>query len=494
MDSRTTLVGVDRRARLTGKALTIGTLIVLLSVLYFVLISALAPLFDTSAMPFGHMLATVLVATLVVPLRNRLAVGFNRLLHREWQTSQVMLRDIGAKMSHTLTPEGLAFILLDDLPLRLRVQGAKLWMLEPPDDRAFVMVGSAGAGEGQPLLGNGVIARRLANASYLIIPTSDPELDWSPLTSQGVRLVLPLRVGNQLIGIYGCGPALRGQFYSERAINVLLMLAPAVSSALENARAYTKIARLNYELRELDQLKAEFIQSVGHELRTPLTTLSLAIQLYDRQASMTPALADITRTGIAQLQALVDRVLAFDLGLAPPAAEQSPPTMPVRLLPLLEEIIESYLPIALAKGVYFDVHVPPDLTGVAHIPSLGRALHEVIDNAVRYSEGGRVTLAAQLHDGHVLLSISDEGPGIPYEERDRLFEAFYRGSGARALSATPGTGLGLSIARRDIEALGGRIWLEESSPHGSTIGVAIPAASLDDVPVYEGLRERFVSA
>jgi signal transduction histidine kinase len=494
VDSRTTLVGADRRARLTGKALTIGTLVVLLSVLYFVLISTLAPLLDTSAMPLGHVVVTVFVAMLVVPLRNRLAVGFNRLLHRQWQTSQVMLRDIGAKLSHTLTPEGLAFILLEDLPLRLRVQGARLWMLEPPDERAFVMVSASGPGQGQPLLGNGVIARRLANASYLIIPTTDPDLDWTPLTSQGVRLVLPLRVGNQLIGIYGCGPSLRGQFYPERVINVLLMLAPAVSSALENARAYSKIARLNYELRELDQLKAEFIQSVGHELRTPLTTLSLAIQLYDRQASMTPALADITRTGIAQLQALVDRVLAFDLGLAPPAAEQSPPIMPVRVLPLLEEIIESYQPIASAKGVYFDIHVSPELTGVAHIPSLGRALHEVVDNAVRYSEGGQVTLAAHLHDGHVLLSISDEGPGIPYEERNRLFEAFYRGSGARALSATPGTGLGLSIARRDIEALGGRIWLEESSPHGSTICVAIPAASLDDVPVYEGLRERLVNA
>ncbi|KPV53118.1 hypothetical protein SE17_11470 [Kouleothrix aurantiaca] len=250
------------------------------------------------------------------------------------------------------------------------------------------------------------------------------------------------------------------------------------------------LARLETHVAE----QQRFAANASHELRTPLTTLSLAIQLYDRQASMTPALADITRTGIAQLQALVDRVLAFDLGLAPPAAEQSPPIMPVRLLPLLEEIIESYQPIASAKGVYFDMHVPPELTGVAHIPSLGRALHEVVDNAVRYSEGGRVTLAAQLHDGHALLSISDEGPGIPYEERDRLFEAFYRGSGARALSATPGTGLGLSIARRDIEALGGRIWLEESSPHGSTICVAIPAASLDDVPVYEGLRERLVNA
>lgn len=493
MNGRTTLVGVDQRTRFAGKALTIGTLVLLLSAFYLLLISVLAPRLDTPWLPLGHTLAAVMIATLVVPIRNRLALGYNRLLHREWQTSQVMLRDIGASLSHTLSPEGLHSILVDDLPQRLRVQGATLWMLEPPDDRTFVLVSQPNTAS-QPLLVNGVIARRLMHATYLLIPTADRDIDWTPLIEQGVRLVLPLRAGHQLVGIYGCGPALRGQFYPERVINVLLMLAPSVGSALENARAYTKIARLNRELRELDQMKAEFIQSVGHELRTPLTTLSLAMQLYDRQAGMTPALANIARTGIAQLQALVDRVLAFDLGLAPPAAEQSPPTLPIRLAPLLDELMDAYLPIAAAKGVRFDIHIPPELTAMAHIPSLCRALHEIVDNAVRYSIGGTVTIAAQLHDGHVLLSIADEGPGIPQEERDRLFEAFYRGSSTRALAATPGAGLGLSIARRDIEASNGQIWLEQSGPDGSTMCVAIPAATLTDLLMHEGIRERTVNA
>src|SRR4051794_37276089 len=94
-----TFVGVDRRAQLMGKSLTIGTLVLLLSVLYLLLIELLAPRFDTAGAPVGHMLATVLIAILVVPLRNRLGIVINRLLRHEWQSSQDLLREFGMALS-----------------------------------------------------------------------------------------------------------------------------------------------------------------------------------------------------------------------------------------------------------------------------------------------------------------------------------------------------------------------------------------------------------
>jgi signal transduction histidine kinase len=100
-----------------------------------------------------------------------------------------------------------------------------------------------------------------------------------------------------------------------------------------------------------------------------------------------------------------------------------------------------------------------------------------------------VTLSATRQDGLVRVSIADEGPGIPHEEHDRLFAAFFRGRDTRALAETPGAGLGLSIARRDIEILGGRIWLEHSDPYGSVICVAVPAvAAFDDGDVPDQER------
>ncbi len=495
MQGKTTLVGVDRRARLMGKSLIVGTLILVLSVLYLLLTLVLVPDLDRRGVPIGHIVSALLVSMLAMPLRNRLGILVNRLLNRGWQTSPEMLRDIGSALSRTISPDGLYTILVEDLPQRLRLQSAMLWMLEPPDDQAFIVLNRSTHRHDVMLLQNGVIARQLANTSaYLLVPTPDLEIDWTPLTRQGIRLVLPLRVGNRLIGIYGCGAPQRGDLYVERVINVLLMLAPSVASALENARAYTTIAQLNKDLRALDQLKAEFIQSVGHELRTPLTTLSLAIQLFDRQSEMTPMLANITRTGVAQLQALVDRVLTFDLGLAPLPDDQPPPIIAIRLAPLLEEIIDEYSSIAAAKGVKFVMRVPRDLAALAYVPSFCRALHEIIDNAVRYSESGTITIAAMRYDGLALISIADEGPGIPNQERDRLFVAFYRGSGTRALSGTPGTGLGLSIARRDIEAQRGQIWLADTGPSGSTMCVALPAAIPAETIAHDQEHARAVGA
>jgi signal transduction histidine kinase len=478
----TTFVGVDRRARLMGKSLTIVALVLLLSVLYLLLIELLAPRFDSTTAPFGQMLATVLIAILVVPLRNRLGIAVNRLLRHEWQSSQDLLREFGMALSQTIDPIGLHSILTVDLARRLRLQCASIWMLEPPKDHAFVTLGPARGDSGAMLLANGATARQIAATEYCLMVSDLPSADLAPFLARQVRLLIPLRVGDRLIGIYGCGAPQSGNLYSERTINVLLLLAPAVASALENARAYSTIARLNQELRTLDQLKDEFIQSVGHELRTPLTSLSLAVQLLARQPNMPPPLAQVTRTSVAQLQALVDRVLEFDLHLAPPTEGQHENIASVQLAPLLEEIVSWYAPIAEAKGVRFLIHVPGELAAWGHAASLRRALHEVVDNAVRYGESGTVTLTAALRDGLAVVSIVDEGPGIPYDERDRVFETFYRGSGTRSLSATPGAGLGLSIARRDVEALGGQIWLEHSGPSGSTMCVALPAAPTQRAP------------
>lgn len=491
MQGKTTLVGVDVRARLMGKSLTIGTLVLILSVLYLLLLAVMVPSLDRPDAPLGHTLAAVLVAILALPLRHRIDAAYNRLLRRGWQTRPELLRDISSALSRTISPAGLHSILVADLPQRLRIQGAVLWMLEPPADQGFVIVGRDGATHDQILLQSGAIARRLAEApSYLLLPASDTEIDWTPLTGQGVYLALPLRMGDRLIGIYGCGAPQRGTLYAERMVNLLITLAPSVASALENARAYTTIAQLNQELRALDQLKVEFIQSVGHELRTPLTTLSLATQLFERSSEMTPLLAQATRTGVAQLQALVDRVLAFDLGLDVPGDQA--PAVPIRLAPLLEEITGEYDSIAIAKGVRFALRVPPELAALAHISSFCRAIHEIVDNAVRYSTGGTITVDAALHDGLALISIADQGPGIPDDERDRLFTAFYRGSGTRALSSTPGAGLGLSIARRDIEAQGGQIWLADTGPAGSTMCVALPAALAAEAAPREEFQARTV--
>jgi signal transduction histidine kinase len=194
---------------------------------------------------------------------------------------------------------------------------------------------------------------------------------------------------------------------------------------------------------------------------------------------------------VARLEALLDRVLSFDQH-AP--AEKSA-TDSVEIAPLLQEIVDEYALAAQIKGLQLVVSAAAGLLVVGNIVRLHRALQEVVDNAVRYSSAGQVTLVATLQDGLVRISVADQGPGIPSEERDGLFAAFFRGRSTRALAETPGAGLGLSIARRDIETLGGRIWLEHSDARGSVICVAIPASDiLDDATRNGYAQERVVGA
>ncbi|MDW8147637.1 MAG: ATP-binding protein [Roseiflexaceae bacterium] len=466
------------RARLLGMALVNVSLTLILIALYLGLLTLLSRvgLRDQTTI---HMLASVGVAVSVIPVRRRLVVLSNWLLRLRWQDSEEILREFSATLSHTIEPEALRSLLIDDLPRRLRLYSATLWMLEPPDDRMFVALGQEAHLPGATLLAQGVSVGKVRRcAEYLRVPAHYQD-EWArPFVAQGVGLIVPLQIGSRLVGIYGCGWSMSRRGYSRQTISLLVTLAPAIASAIENTRAYTEIARLNNQLRQLDKLKDEFIEHVGHELRTPVTSLSLALQLLIDQPELMRELSHVVRNSILQLEALVDRVLLLDHSFEDAASRMQRSSSSIELLPLLEEVAELFAPAVRAKGLHLRVQAPEGLAVWGEVTNLRRALHEVIDNAVRYSDRGTVAISATVRDGLAVITVEDQGPGIPPDERDLLFNAFYRGSRTRALAEKPGVGLGLSLARRDIEALGGQIWLERTGSDGSVMCVALPAVEL----------------
>jgi signal transduction histidine kinase len=101
-------------------------------------------------------------------------------------------------------------------------------------------------------------------------------------------------------------------------------------------------------------------------------------------------------------------------------------------------------------------------------------LQNLLDNAVRYAPpGGHVWIRAAARDKEIVVSVTDEGPGIPKVEQERIFERFYRADAARSRESG-GTGLGLSIAKHLVEAHGGRIRVESEVGHGATFQVFLP--------------------
>lgn len=452
--------------------LTAASLVALYTMLFLLIL----PTVGVHSRNLAHSLATIGVAVAVVPFRQRFVKLWNHILRRDWQNAQELLTEVTSALSRTIDPRSIRVLLVDDLPARLGMRRAALWMLSPPDDLSFIDLGHQSEQPPIELLAQGMRISPIRHARGYVQIDPDHDAYWAqPFLDQGIQLLFPLHVGNRLIGIYGCGQQINGKRFPPHIIDLIGTLAPSCASALENARTYTMIARLNQQFFAFDRLKSEFIESVGHELRTPLTSLSLATQLIESNPHLAQEMTVILRDNVVRIQQQIERVLAFNLGETVSNGMTS-----IDLDELIAQVLDVFLPLARTYRVELQRNIQPGLSVWADGSRLRRAIHEIVDNAVRYG-GGTVSISAELRDGLALVSVRDQGTGIPEEERPMLFSIYYRGRQTRALSSTPGVGLGLSIAKREIEVLSGRVWLEQTGPAGSTMCIALPAVIMEEV-------------
>jgi signal transduction histidine kinase len=455
----------QRRTRHVCRAMSVGLLALLILLLYLSLLLVAWYTLGHKHVLLAHGLAFVAACLSALLIRRHV---------QQWTQSpsnyqQLRFSDIAETLTRTLSPDELRLLLTTNLPQLLHLSHATVWVLEAPEDHSFVALGSQERDAVMAFLAHGATAQALASFRDFARVDVAPSAVWSaPFYAQGCELVFPLSADGILIGVYACAVP-NNAHQTLRAIEQVIALKPAIASALVQVRSAMQTVRLTAQLQELDQLKTQFVESVGHELRTPLTTLSLGMQLLANQPDNFIALHSVMANSVAHLQTTIDRIMRFEAHLPEPGLREY-----VNLAGLLEDLARSYAPIAQAKGVYFVVHTQPEVQGYGNPRRIRRGLHEIIDNAVRYTYPGEITLTLTSHDGLALISISDQGPGIPQEERDQLFAAFYRGEQVRALAETPGVGLGLSMARGDIEAQGGRIWLASATQHGTTMHVALP--------------------
>jgi two-component system OmpR family sensor kinase len=197
-----------------------------------------------------------------------------------------------------------------------------------------------------------------------------------------------------------------------------------------------------------------FIADAAHELRTPLTALTLQLQLAERaQAPEERAKAHaMLREGIARATRVVEQLLAL--------ARQDPEApveslAPVDLTELAKSVAHAQAASAEARGLSLGVEAPAPAVVNGDPDALRALLDNLVDNAIRYTDAGHVTIRTGRTNGEAFLEVEDTGPGIPAAERTRVFDRFYRGESA----AAGGSGLGLAIVRRIAERHGGRVEL-----------------------------------
>lgn len=224
------------------------------------------------------------------------------------------------------------------------------------------------------------------------------------------------------------------------------------------------------EIRRLEAIRRDFVANVSHELKTPLTSISgYAETLTDagldeptRQRFLATILSNARR-----MQRLVDDLL--DLSRIE-SGRWTPHIDPVEITVLAEDTLAVFEERAAAHEVELFLDVAPDATIIAaDADALRQVLTNLIDNALRYvGTGGHVRLHAARDGEGIMLSVEDDGSGIPPEHLPRIFERFYRVDASRSRDEG-GTGLGLSIVRHIVEAHGGRVRAESAPREGTAI-------------------------
>ncbi|MCX6561812.1 MAG: ATP-binding protein [Candidatus Aminicenantes bacterium] len=228
------------------------------------------------------------------------------------------------------------------------------------------------------------------------------------------------------------------------------------------------------ELRRVEDIKKDFVINASHELRTPIAAVLGAAELLeiDPSPARDAAALEILKRNAGRLGGIVDDLLKL--------GELEAPSFRLDLKPLTgPELAARVVPIyqarAAAKGLELRVESAPGLPPfTADSDLLERMLHNLIDNAVKYTDRGRVVLSFRREGGDTLIEVSDTGPGIPPENQARVFERFYVVDKSRSRKLG-GTGLGLAIVKHVVQLHGGTITLRSEEGKGTTFTVRLPA-------------------
>jgi len=429
-----------------------------------------------------------LMTLLVSPLGQRLEGAIERLMFSRRRGCYETLLDLSKRMSTILDFGRLMETLVHGLVRGVPLTHCAL-MIYDATRSAFVVYRE------ETNLGEGV--------SVSVVPVDSPIVQWLNQTGRVLvkeevklnpqiaeyfetaegeleeihaALIVPLKIENKLTGILLVGEKLSGEIFDEQELEVLAVLANQVAISLENARLYEELSASNAQLMQASRLKSQFLASMSHELRTPLNSIigfskvmlnRLDGDLTERQETY---IRSVHNSGTHLLQ-LINGILDFsriEAGKLEMMSEE------LDIHELIDECIESSMPLARGKQLKLEKNVPLELPRlVADRTKVKQILLNLLSNAIKFTAQGRVAVSVQAEPGAVRVKVSDTGIGIRAEDLARLFEPFQQLDNPVTRGAG-GTGLGLAISKKFVELHGGRIWAESRESQGSTFHFTLP--------------------
>jgi signal transduction histidine kinase len=333
--------------------------------------------------------------------------------------------------------------------------------------------------------GEGVTGRVAASQQPLVIPDvkADPRFLWVRGIDQrrfvASMLSVPLSWHDQTVGVLNVQTE-RPREFSPSDVDQLSAVADLLAGIVEKGRQQSEAEARVEALKAIDEARSELIALVTHELRTPLAVVRAYTDLLAEEPPLVGRQSrDIARRDtraqwhratleqVERLDRLVDSILA-SVRVVP---EGPASVVPVDIEAAVAEVIASLKPLLASHRV--EVQPTPRLQALADPPRLRQILEHLVENAVKYAPPDTtITIDWRLVEGVVQLGVSDDGPGIPEEWRERIFEPYAR----RDTHTARGSGIGLYAAKRLGESMGARLWCEPARTQGARFVVALPAA------------------
>lgn len=295
------------------------------------------------------------------------------------------------------------------------------------------------------------------------------------------EMVIPIIRGERLLGVLDIQSEKLNRF-SQSDERVMTVIARQLAVALENAQLFAEQVQVAEELRQLDQLKSQFLASMSHELRTPLNAIINFTQFIlngtfgETNERQTETLQKVIISG-KHLLSLINDILDFskiESGMLQLFVQE------VSLPNLIKVVQDTTAGLEVNKNVEIQFHVadklPETISGDKR--RLRQILLNLMSNAAKFTQEGSITFKAWVEGNNVLFSVTDTGSGISAEDMTVIFEPFQQ----TTVGKGKGTGLGLPISRHLAEAHGGKLWVVSEPGKGSTFYVSLPLEK--EVPIH----------
>ncbi len=288
-------------------------------------------------------------------------------------------------------------------------------------------------------------------------------------------ITIKLQARDKVIGFVNVTLPADHEILEEDAL-VLESVGKQVGIVIENLRLFNETEKSYEELKSLDRMKDEFLSNVSHELKTPLVSIGGYSEVLNAGAlgalnEGQKKAADAIIRNADRLERLINSILYLSIE---ESGKMKYTFKPLQIADVIEHSVLDMLPQIKMNNLGIKKQVPDNLSLIkGDEKKLMQVISNLIDNAIKFTPSGDITISAHEDDDKLHIAVSDTGIGMPQEETNNLFKRFYQVD-ASTTRKYGGTGLGLYISKLIAEAHNGKIWAESEKGVGTTIHVTLP--------------------